>query len=189
MTDVITESPAAQGYRPPPRYRAIGGKEGSLWDGAGSDSAPLSAMVRSNLTGGELERLKWLRDRMHETGDATIVYEALAPLVARWNVEGSTFDPETGEVAWERLPPPAEAGPDVFRRVDDLTVWWLLVNAINAPATLGEARGRPSTRSDGPPAGAPSETPASGSGSPSPTPSRSSRRGKRSSSPTPAAST
>lgn len=189
MTETMTDTPASQGYRPPPRYRAIGGREGSLWDGSGTGSAPLSAMVRSNLTGGELDRLKWLRDRMHETGDATIAYDTLAPLIVQWNVEGSTFDPETGEVVWEMLPPPAEAGPDVFSRVDDLTVWWLLVNTINAPVVLGEGRGRPSIRSDEPPAGESSETPPGSSAAPSPTPNRSSTRGKRNSSRTPTAST
>src|SRR5262245_39783607 len=49
---------AAQGYRPPPRYRTITAMAGTAFDGAGSGSQPLTATIRSNLTGGELEWLK-----------------------------------------------------------------------------------------------------------------------------------
>jgi hypothetical protein len=193
MTDALTaptaDAPATAGFRPPPRYRAITGREGSLWDGAGTDSAPLTALVRSNLTGGELDRLRWVRDRMHEAQDPSVAYEALAPYVAAWNAEGSAFDPATGELTWAPLPPPAEAGPAVFERVDYLTVWWLLVNTITAPTSLSPSAAKTSTPSDGRRGGGSSETPPGPSDGPSPTPNRSSRKKRGTSSPTPAAST
>jgi hypothetical protein len=46
---------------------------------------------------------------------------AIAPFVVAWNAVGT--DAETGDEV--QLPPPAEAGPDVFRAVDPFVQCWV----------------------------------------------------------------
>lgn len=194
MTDVLTDAateapPAAGGFREAPRYRTIEAPSGSPWDGTASGSAPLSITVRSNLFGAELDRLRWARDRAIAEKDDRIVFEAVAPYVTAWNAEAPVFDPETGELEWRRLPPPAEAGWEVLAQVDWRTALYVVTRLITAPVTLGEALAPPSTPSDGRRDGAPSETPPGAADAPSPTPSRRSRRAPTTSSPTPSGST
>lgn len=186
--DIAAGQPVA-GFRPPPRYRTIRAVDGSMWDGSATESAPLTVTLRTSISGAELEYLKWARQRSIEANDDRVAFEAVAPFVQGWNVQRRTFDPETGALGWEPAPPPAEAGADALAEVEPTVALFVIANLIAAPTTLGEARGRPSTRSGEPPAGESSETPRGRSDAPSPTPSRSSRKRRGGSSPTADAST
>src|SRR5262245_20045046 len=83
-SNTTTAGPSA-GYRPPPRYRTITAPAGSMWDGHETGSPPLWATVRSNLTGGELDRLRWLRSGggapSADAGTDVALFDAMAPYV------------------------------------------------------------------------------------------------------------
>jgi hypothetical protein len=162
MTDTEQiASPPTGGYRTPPRYRVVHGAEGSQYEG-------LWAEIRSNLLGGEIDALN--ADQTWRS-----LERLMAPFVVAWNVVAPVMEldaipaeigpdgktevmPERHETRLrdELLPPPAEAGPDVFRRVDKNVKWWLKTQLSIAPMVQGEETLKPSTRSgltpDGPPA-------------------------------------
>jgi hypothetical protein len=162
MTDTEQiAAPPTGGYRTPPRYRVVHGAEGSQYEG-------LWAEIRSNLLGGEL-------DALADTGQTWLSLERLmAPWIVGWNVmtpekvrrtipaevdpDGTERTParEVVEVAEVLLPPPAEAGAAVLRKVDAHVKWWLKTQLSIAPMVQGEETLKPSTRSgltpDGPPA-------------------------------------
>jgi hypothetical protein len=198
MTDTLTTpdtiadprgAPRQEGYRPPPRYRTIVAPPGSMWDGAGSDGDPLTATVRTNLTGGELEWFNFHRDRAVEGNDHEALFRLLVPYVTAWNVRESVFDRETGEVEWRPVPPPAEWDAFDPGRVDVLTFVWLAVQVGRAPTVLSERAEKTSPPSEAPRGGEDSETRRGKPGGPSPTKSRSSRSKRPNCSATPAAST
>jgi hypothetical protein len=194
MTDTLTTpdtiadprgAPRQEGYRPPPRYRTIVAPPGSMWD----DGDPLTATVRTNLTGGELEWFNFHRDRAVEGNDHEALFRLLVPYVTAWNVRESVFDRETGEVEWRPVPPPAEWDAFDPGRVDVLTFVWLAVQVGRAPTVLSERAEKTSPPSEAPRGGEDSETRRGKPGGPSPTKSRSSRSKRPNCSATPAAST
>lgn len=171
-----------QGYRPPARYRIVRAADGSPWDGSRTDSDPLWAEIRSNLTGGELEWMKAAR-----TDDE--IRARMAPYVLAWNCQAQVYDADADELRWEALPPPAEAGPDVLTKVDAWTVVWLRTQLITAPQRPGDDALEPSSSSRASADGASSAIEPSTNDAPSPTKSRSSRRSPATSSPTASGST
>ena len=194
MTDTITApetiaTARQEGYRPPPRYRTLTAASGSMWDGSGSDGDPLTATVRTNLTGGELEWFEFHRTRAVESGDHESLFTLLAPYIHSWNVRESVFDRETGEISWVPVPPPAEWETFDPNRVDVLTLVWLAVQIGRAPVVLSEQAVKTSPPSEAPRGGEDSETRRGKPDAPSPTKSRSSRRTPPTSSETPAVST
>jgi hypothetical protein len=129
------------------------------------------------------------------------LFRACAPLVLAWNVAAPVYDDEPIPAetwdgvavpertvprlaGWERLPPPAEAGPDVFLRVpDQRTLTWIFARLRNFGAEPDAAflkslarRGptRASTTDGAPPSSPASPSP---TGSP-PAPTSSSPRSK-----------
>lgn len=173
MTDAI--GPPVGGYRAPARYRVVHGAEGSQFAG-------LWAEIRSNLLGGEL-------DALNDNEQTWLSVEALmAPWVVAWNLtaptkvrreepiepgpDGTPRTAVTVSVADEPLPPPAEAGPGVFRRVDVYVKVWLRSQLAAAPFMRGDESLKPQARSAATPSGSPDGTAPVETGEPSPTPSR-----------------
>lgn len=122
------ETPAnVTGFRVKPRYRDVT----CTWYELEEGEEPFTATIRRNLTFEELEAiprgedLKWSE-----------VWPVIAPYVVAWN--HTKPDAETGEVV--AVPPPAEAGPEVFRTLDTEMNLWLLGEVryahIGGPAAL-----------------------------------------------------
>ena len=145
-TDATT-MPAAAGYLPAarPRYRWV---ECEFTRGADGDE-PFRALVRSNLTWGEIADLEDVRSRTW-----TELWALMAPYVAEWNALGR--DPDGNALP---VPPPAEGGPDAFRAIDaSLTLW--LMGELRQVHLGGEERGKGSAApasSDGSTSGESSE--------------------------------
>lgn len=113
---------------------------------AGEGEEPLTAQIRDGLTFAQ-------QDRIPFTGKAThrAIWAAIAPSVVGWNVIG--VDAETGE---ERLlPPPAEAGPEIFASAQKEIALWLAWCLKYDQGDPDFPKGSPPTAaSDGPAAGA-----------------------------------
>lgn len=178
-TDTDTEvlAPPLAGYRTPPRYRIVHGGEGTSYEG-------LWVQVRSNLRGAEL-------DALNDPEQTWLSLEALmAPWVTAWNVVAPVkvkreVPPQAGPdgqpvgtpthvvtIEEEPLPAPAEAGPAVFRRVDDWVKLWIKAQLAAAPFVRGDETLKPLTGSPATPPGAPGETTPAGGAKPSPKRSR-----------------
>ena len=182
MTDAEqTAAPPTGGYRTPPRYRVVHGGEGTQYEG-------LWVEIRCNLRGFEL-------DALNDDEQSWRSLEALmAPFVVGWNVLAPVkvkreIPPETGPdgkprgkpthvvtIEEELLPPPAEAGPAVFRRVDDWVKIWIRSQLAVAPYAQGGQTLKPSTRSGLTPSGPPAAIEPSPSAAPSPKKNRRSDR-------------
>lgn len=124
------ESVAPMGWIPRQRTRRIT-PEGDYWepqDGA----EPIWVEVAANLSFDECDAIP--------LGDAQTylaLHTAIAPYVVGWNVCGRNL--ETRQ--YERLPAPAEAGPDVFRAVPDrLLVLWLGRELKYGPLPVGDQK-------------------------------------------------
>lgn len=139
--------PAAAGYLPAarPRHRWV---ECEFTRGADGEE-PFRALIRSNLTWGEIAELEEVRSRTW-----TDLWRLMAPHVAEWNALG--LDPEGNA---QPVPAPAEAGPDAFKAVDaSLTLW--LLGELRQVHLGGEERGKGSgapASSDGSTSGESSE--------------------------------
>lgn len=165
------------------------------------------ARIRSNLSGGELTVLSLM---FAEGSTCTLGdFEAfIAPMILEWNVaedavierevpavlddDGTEVTPARTVPAIERrpLPPPAEAGPDVLRKVALDLKLWLKDALLSAPFALSDAAAKRSRRSDDAPGGRPTAPPPTAPEAPSTrTGNRRSRTTSGASSPTPAAST
>jgi hypothetical protein len=139
------------------------------------------------------------------------LYRLMAPLVLDWNVEVPTFEEavvpaectEGGfaveertvvrQAGWERLAPPAQAGPDAFVRLSESqpeTVDWIIARLRGFPQAPGEMAKKALRLLAATPSGTRGGRPRPASAAPSPTPSPpappSSSRRSRSTSPRPA---
>jgi hypothetical protein len=72
--------------------------------------------VRSNLTFDEIDAIAYGNGAMHID-----LWKSIAPYVLAWNA--TAINLETGQV--EPIPPPVEAGPQVFSAIDPVVVEWL----------------------------------------------------------------
>jgi hypothetical protein len=114
------------GYRPKKRTRELV----CDWDDLAPEegSPPLTVTVQTNLSFEQLDAIPSAM-RPNENGDGVIVFAtdkhraAIAPYVLEWNAEA--VNEKTGEAI--ALPPPAEAGPDIFRALDWQVAAWLAV--------------------------------------------------------------
>jgi hypothetical protein len=107
----------AYGYRPAPSTRTVIADPArfpnanelirNALDRLGSGTAGFfEAEISDELTFAQLDKLNLNKPWAD-------VFEQIAPYVISWNADAVNED--TGE--WERLPAPAEAGPEVFRQV------------------------------------------------------------------------
>lgn len=114
------------GYRPKKRTRELV----CDWDDLAPEEGcePLTVTVQSNLTFEQIDAIPSAL-RPNPNGDGIIISAtdatraAIAPFVLGWNAEAVNL--ATGET--EPLPPPAEAGPDVFRALDWQVAAWLAI--------------------------------------------------------------
>lgn len=179
--DAVTGLPLA-GYRGPgsgtpiPERRRVEGGEGTPFAGFWVE-------LDAGLTNGQREALR----RNTYWWD---LHRLMAPLVLGWNYVAETVEavaepPVYGEdgatelvpartvhrvTGEEWLPPPCDAGPDVFLRVDAATKRWIRDRLIGLPELDGEAL-ELLRRLAGTPDGAHDGSAPAGSGSPSPIPS------------------
>ena len=101
------------GFQIRPRYREVTCDWFDLEDG----EEPLKATIRTNLTFDQVNAIPAL------TQGVTFedVWKAITPYISAWNLVGENA--ETG--ALEAIPPPAEAGGEVFRATDTAVSLWL----------------------------------------------------------------
>lgn len=103
-----------QGYRRAPRYEEIEYRPDELPDG----QEGLKFTIRTNLPFSEVDAIPYgMKVRFDE------IWPVIAQYVIGWNVMAENM--ETGE--WERVPPPAEAGPEAFSALDDVEALWLVL--------------------------------------------------------------
>lgn len=125
----------------------------------------------------------WIEIRQVRTGDAFAaltknsywidLHEAMAPFVVGWNFEGEVLDEiqkeaigevvparTTFAVRFESLPPPAEAGPEIFNKVAVEVKQWILLKLQGSLFHRDEDPGKERSSSEPMPDGEPSETPA-----------------------------
>lgn len=144
----------------------------------------------------------WIEIRQVRTGDAFAaltrntywvdLHEAMAPFVVGWNFEGEVLDEiqkeaigevvparTTYAVRFEQLPPPAEAGPEIFSKVAVEVKQWILMKLQGSLFHKDDDPGKDGSSSEPMPDGEQSETPAA----------TSKRRRSRSSSPAPLVAT
>jgi len=98
------------------------------WDGEQIEGQPpFKALIRSDLTFGEVDELKW---SVEETDSPELaaakkqtsyVHDLFAPYVLKWNV--GTLDDEGNPVA---AAAPAETGGDAFHLIPNEFFWWLV---------------------------------------------------------------
>lgn len=101
-----------QGYRRAPRYEEVEYRPDDLPE----DQEGLKATIRTNLSFAEIDAIPYgLKVRFDE------IWPVIAQYVTAWNVDGENL--ETG--AWEPVPPPAEAGPEVFSALEQVEALWL----------------------------------------------------------------
>jgi hypothetical protein len=77
---------------------------------------PFQATIVTSLTFEEIDAISLTDETTY--GE---LFTRIAPYVVAWNAMGRNS--ETGE--YELLPPPAEAGPDVLKKVEGLITTWL----------------------------------------------------------------
>jgi hypothetical protein len=114
------------GYRPKKRTRELV----CDWDDLAPEegSPPLTVTVQTNLSFEQIDAIPSAL-RPNADGDGVIIFatdrhrEAIAPYVLEWNAEA--VNEKTGEAV--SLPPPAEAGPDIFRALDWQVAAWLAI--------------------------------------------------------------
>ena len=101
------------GYQRPHRYREFAYTEHpDLVEG----QEPLRITVRSNLSFEELDAIPYSGVTYDE------VRTAIAPYVVGWNLIRPCL--ETGQM--ERVPPPAEVGPEIMQLLDHIETNWVL---------------------------------------------------------------
>jgi len=89
---------------------------------------PFWAEIRDDLTFAEAERIPFEASTTFAEQWAVI-----APMVLAWNA--TAYDPTTN--TWEAVPPPADAGPDVFKtQVKYVTTFLVLCLKYNADLNL-----------------------------------------------------
>ena len=140
MPKKATPAPVT-GFQIRPRYREVVCDWFELEDG----EEPFTATIRTNLTFDQINAIP--------AGDGVTfseVWEQIAEYVTKWNL---VAEDETG--AMVAVPPPAEAGPDVFRAMDAALNVWLIAQVRTAHL------GGPDRKNGSTPSGA---TPAPGGG-------------------------
>lgn len=98
------------GYRP---YRV---KEVVKEHGIPEGSDPFRATVLTTLSFEEIDSIAIDGDRKWND-----LFAAMAPMVVAWNLTARV----SGTNEYEPIPPPAEAGPDVFRALEPKVTAWL----------------------------------------------------------------
>ncbi len=106
--------PVVTGHIIKPRYREFECDWVDLEEG----EEPFKATIRTNLSFAEVNELPPVTSLTYAE-----TWELMAPHITSWNLVAYVH--ETGEV--EPVPPPAEAGVDVFRATDPLYSQWLYV--------------------------------------------------------------
>jgi hypothetical protein len=124
----------------------------------------------------------WIEVRQVRTGDAFAaltkntywidLHEAMAPYVVSWNFEGEIVDevekPAIGDVVparttyavrYEPLPPPAEAGGEIFNKVATEVKQWILLKLQGSLFHRDEDPGKDESSSEPMPDGEQSEMP------------------------------
>lgn len=172
----------AGGFRGPRERRRIDGAAGSPLEGFWIE-------VDGGLTNGEIAALRrntyWVD-----------LHRLMAPAVVGWNYVAEIIEevevpeeigPEGQQLAPARtvarvvgeewLPPPAEAGPEVFWRLDEPTKQWILNRLKRLPEELDDGAAKLLRRLAGSPSGEHDGTEPPGSDAPSTTGNRTSRRG------------
>lgn len=119
-----------RGYLPAARPRWLWVTCPLTDDGQGE---PLQVEIRTNLTFGEIDAIDTY------SGKATFqqLWQAMAPSVRAWNL--LRRDLVSGEVV--AVPPPLEAGSDVFAALDESLTYWLAME-IRRAHLGGEERGK-----------------------------------------------
>ena len=64
------------------------------------------------------------------------IFDAIAPYVTGWNVCGRNL--ATGD--WDRLPPPVDAGPDVFRAIPKALIAQIVLELKFGPLPVGDQK-------------------------------------------------
>jgi hypothetical protein len=89
--------------------------------------------MRRNLTFDQINAIPKGFNATHQQ-----VWEEIAPYITGWNL--TALNIESGEV--EPVPPPAEAGPDVFRALDsELSAWlisWMRTIHVGGPGAVAD---------------------------------------------------
>lgn len=134
-------TPIVTGYRIRPKYRDIV----CDWEDIEEGEEPLRATIRTNLSFDEIDALPALLGTKY-----TDLWAAMAPHVTTWNL--TAVNELTGNL--EAVPPPAEAGPDVFRAADALVTQWLFIKVKTAhlgdDATAADRKNDSSPSESGP---------------------------------------
>ena len=81
------------------------------------------------------------RERVNESGDTPRrrEWQLLAPLIVGWNAVGDRVDETTGETEEAPLPPPAEAGAEVFACVPADLLGWMRGCVLDGYVVSGKA--------------------------------------------------
>ena len=106
-----TAAPNVTGFRVKPRYRDVT----CDWFDVEEGEEPFTATIRTNLTWGDVEAMPVPKEATFAE-----IWDAMAPHVVEWNLVAENI--ESGQV--EPVPPPAEAGPEVFKALENpLSIW------------------------------------------------------------------
>lgn len=134
----MTDTRRYSGYIPRRTKEVIG-----PWpDTEGSD--PFCATIVTSLSFAEIEAIPLDKDATFRD-----LFAAIAPYVVQWNALGRS----AASGGYEPLPPPAEAGPDIFRSVDPQISTFLALMLKTVHFGDQEERSPKSTPSDDTPDG------------------------------------
>lgn len=124
-----TEETPPAGWIPKDRRTRRIALAGDGWEPAeGSD--PLWVEVVADLSFDNCDAIPW------NSGTYSELFTIIAPLVTGWNVCGR--DLVTG--AWSLLPPPVEAGPDVFRAIPKTLTAQIVLELKYGPLPQGDQK-------------------------------------------------
>lgn len=124
---------SAKGWRPKGATRRIEPNP-QVWPQLAADEGEIGlwAEVRDDLTFAQINAIPFGGDVVWRNA-----WEAIAPYVIDWNAEG--LDVETGDYA--PLPPPAQAGPEVFEQTPKAVTTWLVLELKMGPLRGPDPKG------------------------------------------------
>src|SRR5690606_22259795 len=144
LLEMDAEAPVSNGHTPGyrPRHttrKAVADAERFPFLAPADGAEPFWAEISDDLTINDVDRIPW------DTGTLADQWAAIAPYTIAWNA--TAYNPESN--AWEPVPAPADAGPDVFKtQRRQIATFIVLCLKFNADLHLPKGR-KPSGAMDG----------------------------------------
>lgn len=129
QTSDVVQAEQPRGWIPKERRTRRINLAGDNWEPA-DGAEPLWVEVVADLSFDDCDAIPW------NSGTYSELFTVIAPLVTGWNVCGR--DLITG--AWEPIPAPADAGPDVFRAIPKSLTSQIVLELKFGPLPQGDQK-------------------------------------------------